>query len=221
MKNVFLLYFIFSIISFDCYREDPCDEIESSESSISINLKPEQLSYAIGDTMWLSTRFDIDLELTDKEENINVSNTMNWLNLYLMQLDGGKEIEKGYADFDIINEYGELSQELIPDEITKNYQGELTFNCDTLFCSFLIGIVPKVRGNYCLVANFGWINADNSGFNCGEGVSLRNNTFNVTSLNREIYEALNINFDVELPTKNSAIKLNLIDNNGAFAFKVE
>jgi len=223
LKNLILLYLLLSIISIDCGKDfsDPCDSIEPNQSSIEIDLKPEKPSYVIGDTIWLSSRFDIDLELTNKDERININNANGWLALLLMHLDGGKEVKMGYDDFDVINEHGELSQAAIFDEVTKNYSGRLTFNCDTLFCSFTIGLVPKSKGNYCVASNGGWIDVNYEGSLYCDGASLRENNFTTKSFNREIYEELNIDFPIELLTTRRTTDFDIIDNDGAYAFKVK
>jgi len=219
MKNALCLYFLLSIISFDCEREGTCPDQIFNESSLKIDLTPEHFTYAIGDTIWLSSKFDTDLELTNKDEIRDVSDSEGSIPLLLLDIDSGSDISRGYSDFDIINVKGQVSQEGFNSNI-KKYEGRLIFGCDSLSCEFITGIVPKFSGTYCVIMKNGNIRLDPNA-SCSEQIGFFKNSFTTSAFNREIYEEVNIKSIVRLPVASGSRTLELVDNDAAFAFKVE
>lgn len=189
-------------------------------SSVNIDLSPEKKEYMIGDTIVLGTEFGTLLPLTNSNETIAIDNGVCNLNLFVMKLGNEPGNLVGFTDFDFINFSGDLNQDEILDEIIKRYQGEIAFNCNANKCEFKIGLVPKVKGNYCLALYIGEIRIQDTSI-CPVKNVLYDNKFNVSSHNREIFQELSINYSIQLPSSSSTGYWDIIENDGAFAFKVK
>ena len=218
--SIFFALFCFLLFSnFQCGKEFPCDPSEN-EASISTSITPEKKEYLIGDTIFLSASFGTMLPLTNSNETIATEHGACILGIYIMKLGDAPDDLTGFYNFDIINISGDLNQNDMWDEIVKRYKGFINFNCGIDTCGFKIGLVPKVTGDYCFSLNIGNVVTQDTSM-CPEWVKFDNNVFNVSSHNREIFQELGIKYSIRLPTSSTSGCLDIIESDGAYAFKVK
>ena len=208
MKKIVLLTILTSFLfyNFQCNKEEICANRITNRSSVKVDVSPEQLEYSIGDTIWLSTNFDTELEISNSNEVINVANGNGFFRTIIAYLDSGAEVKRGFSDFEIINNNGELNQIGIENENILKYQGQLYFSCDSIYCKFQIGLVPQRTGNYCVTIALGRIGINDTS-ECPSNNRLEDNTFNVTSHNRELYQEFNLPNTIRLPRSGSTSSL--------------
>ncbi|MBK8644908.1 MAG: hypothetical protein IPN15_22655 [Saprospiraceae bacterium] len=205
--------------NFQCDEDNLCDPVINI-AALNVDLSPEKKEYLIGDTILLKTDFSTLLTLTNSNEKLMIDSGMCNLGLFVLKLGMQPDSLVGFSDFDIVNIIGELNQDLIWDQIEKRYKGIVNFNCNDDKCEFKIGLIPKVKGSYCFALYIGSIMIQDTTL-CPSLNKLNDNKFNVNSYNREIFKELDIHYPILLPTFTGGGYWDIIDNDGAFAFKVK
>ncbi len=207
------------LTNFQC-QEDYC-EGQRNEASLQVSLSPEKIDYVIGDTILIGSKFGTSLPLTNRNQSIDIQNGMCYLGIFIMKLGLAPDSLRGYSDFDIINYSGNLSQDIIQDSVEKRYEGYINFNCTTDTCEFQFGLVPKVKGKYCLSLYIGGVEIQDTSL-CPDHNVFHENVFTVSSLNREILEELHIHSGIRLPNMyGTGGWWEIAEKDGSFAFRVK
>ncbi|MEO1515053.1 MAG: hypothetical protein AAFV95_08565 [Bacteroidota bacterium] len=224
MKRILLFSLLSALLcyNFQCGEEDDlCVGSAVYFQNLDFQLSPRQTEYKLGDTLWLSNQLDVNLQPLEDERTINVSNASGRILLFLANLNGGVDIKRGYADFDIINVNGMLSQQDINTERERIAQGTLEFFCDTISCRSEIGLIPKQRGIYCLIISKGQLQFDDNS-TCGASVRFESNAFDADSQNKELFDAYNLPSTIRLPRANHGVLLWDIEKSAAaYTFQVQ
>lgn len=216
-KIIFLILTSIIFYNFSC-DNDPCPSVPSNSASIQMDLKPENKVYQIGDTIWISDRFDTDFELDNNPVNLNLINGSGRIGLLFMHLDQTIDVTRGFSDFEIINTNGEVNQDLINDEVARNYNAYLNFNCDETNCEFQIGIVTKTAGIFGIGIQNGNLIVETPGA-CAPNNKITNNRFNTSNFNKEILTENRIHDSVRLPGAGTSGWP--LDDKSVFIFEVQ
>ena len=220
MKNIITLFSLsFLFFAFQCAEDEQC-EPDRLISTIDINISPYKLKYSLGDTIWLAKDLDTNFSINSIGENIDISNGSLSIELFILQLTGTPDIERGYEDFVFTNQKGSINQDAFTNVNIRKCTGTLEFVCDSTYCKLQTGIVPKAKGRYSIALGIGGVSIANPA-QCTPQNRLESNTFNVDSFNREVYEDFGSGLDLVRFPWSTGVRNWGLENEGTFSFIIE
>jgi len=226
MKNLFYLFTFLLITTllfsnFQCGEKDdiaiPCIT-DTKVASMSVDISPEQSNYTLNDVIWLEMEYD--LEQLFANDTLKLEEGEGYIKMYFLNLTSDL-VSEGYDNFVVSNIEGSVSQHQIKDGYRRDTEADIFFHCEQGVCRFKIGLRAKHTGYYCLVLQGGVTFGVDEAV-CEPVVAFSENSFNVASHNREIFQELGITDNVSLATPHTwdyLIEVN--ENDGAYVFKVE
>ena len=220
MKAKSILFIIICFLLFANFQcdKDPCEMYITHQIPLNALVTEEKYAYTIGDTIWLSNEFNTKLELINGGGTLSLEYGKCFVDLFLMRLEDTQHKLVGYTDFNIINDLGELTQANIEDSLKIKYAGQILYNCGKDKCSFRVGLVPQLKGNYCFLLHSGKVIVQDTSM-CPAANHFATE-FNVSSHNRQIFKELDIDW-IEFRSKNGSGGLQVAELDQAYAFKVK
>lgn len=209
----------FVLFDFQCEGERFCFR-ESFSSALSVDVSPNTRSLSVGDTLWLSTAFDTQLEVPSPDTTISVADARLFLPLWLFKLNEGGTASGGLPAFKWVGEQCELSPTWRGSSEVK-MELYVVSNCNADECRFRLGLIPQTPGTYCLLLETGGLTIEDFDANCEFEHWFSNNVFTASSRHREILTELGIPEPLSVntgPLGPSTVRL--AENDGAYLFEV-
>jgi len=216
--SVFFVFVIFITTSgFQCYD---CEKNVNNISSFKIDISPIEKVFEVGDTIWISTSFDSNIELNNSTFSYDNSNQLCDFDLNVLHIQSdNQKVKDGVGFFEFLIEKGEISS-------PNQYQGNsdvkqmVSFNCSDQFCEFRIGIVCKDSGYFGLKVWGGGFGYDTS--NDCESSRFDNITFNIDNNNFEMCKEIGTDkLFVYEKKRNWSSYTKVVESKNFYFFKVE
>lgn len=203
--------------NFNCPDDIDCPN-ERDVAQVETVIVPNQKTYRSGDTIWLNSTFDTELELSSSQATVAVDSAQGTLGIAIFKISAGSTlVESGFDGFEVYNKKGTLVPPLV---YHKDRAGYIDFDCDNDNCGFNIGLIPRIPGAYCLYLLNGSIY--NNRRLCPSLSAFQHNIFKVEDRNTAIYYELNIG-DKPLESSGSEGTTHFFytrDSEGAYIFNV-